>query len=102
MNKKEANAITGKDLKFEHFELAKKLAIIILQEMNKQKLGKKDIPQVLHDIMKFVVLAEAETSTEGALLVVQRIVELNSDLTILMMRIIENQMNQDSKDEKGS
>ena len=65
-----------------------------LQEMEKQKLSKKDIPQVLHDIMKFCVLAEAEASSEGAVFVVQRMIELDSDLIILMMRIVENQINE--------
>ena len=92
MEKKEANAITGKDLKFEHFELAQKLVVIILQEMEKQKLGAKDIPQVLHDIVKFAVLAEAEAKTESALFIVHRMVELDADLTVLMMRIAERQM----------
>lgn len=100
MKKKEANKITGKDLKFKYFDLAKSLAGVIINEMRRMGLGAQELPQVLHDLNKFIILAEAETSKENALYVINRIVELDSDLTMLMMRIVENHLEQMAKEGK--
>ncbi len=100
MKKKEANNITGKDLKFKYFELAKSLTATILSEMMRQGLDRQELPQVLHDLNKFIILAEAEVDKESVLYVINRIVELDSDLTMLMMRIVENHMEQMAKEEK--
>lgn len=89
--------ITGADLKFRHFELAKRLSMQMLDAMNEEKLSTKDIPQVLNDLCKFVVLSEATTSKEGALLVVKRFAELSRDVTCLMMRIVQGQVMDDFK-----
>lgn len=98
MKKKEAEKITGKDLKFKYFDLAKSLAGVIINEMRRMGLGAQELPQVLHDLNKFVILVEAETSKENALYVLSRVVELDSDLTILMMRIMECHMEQLAKE----
>ena len=94
----EMKPITGADLKFKDFDLAKKLAISMLNTMMAEGYTKKaDIPVVLNDLCKFVVLSEAKLSQEGALLVVQRFTELSTDLTCLMMRIVQGQTMEDFK-----
>ena len=97
MAKKEAKPITGADLKIKHFDLAKRLSHTLLQEMTKEGLSQSDISQVLNDVCKVTVLSEAAVSKEGALLVVQRFTELSSDLTCLMMRIVQGQTMDDFK-----
>ena len=97
MIKEMKQPIKGADLKFRHFELAKRLSQTMLEEMMKEKLSKEDIPQLLNDICKFIVLTEAVTSKEGALLVVKRFIELSGDLTSLMMRIVMGQAMEDFK-----
>lgn len=90
--------ITGADLKFRDFNLTKKLAISMLNTMMAEGYTKQsDIPVVLNDLCKFVVLSEAKESQEGALLVVQRFTELSTDLTCLMMRIVQGQTMEDFK-----
>lgn len=97
MAKKKEQEFTGADLKFRHFDLAKRLSVNMLQEMIQARLPKEEIPQVLNDMCKFVVLSEANVSKENALFVVQRFVELTTDLTCLMMRIVQNQTMEDFK-----
>lgn len=90
--KSKKKKITSADLKFKHFELAKRLSKTLLEEMMKEQLGKNEIPEVLSDLCKFVVLCEAVVSEEGALLVVDRFTALSTDLTCLMMRIIQDKI----------
>ena len=65
MEKKEEQEFTGADLKFRHFDLAKRLSVNMLQEMIQARLPKEEIPQVLNDMCKFVVLSEANVSKEN-------------------------------------
>ena len=88
MSKKTKEVITDDDLQFKHFKLAKKIAVHILEEMEKEGLYKEDLAQVLNDVCKVIVLNEAIVDKGGALTVVQRFVEMSGDVTRLMMRII--------------
>lgn len=75
------------DLRFRHFELARKVSLNMLKEMENEKLTARDVPQVLSDVCKFVVLSMAEVNKGDALDVVSEFVDLVSDVTLLMMRI---------------
>lgn len=59
----------------------------MLQEMMKEGLTPGDIPQVLNDVCKFVVLSTAEVSKSDALYVATRFVDLSTDITCLMVRV---------------
>ncbi len=91
MAKKKKEVVTDADLQFKHLELARKIAVHILKEMDKAGLYKADIAQVLHDVCKVIVLNEAIADKGGAMTVVQRFVGLSSDLTVLMMKIISGE-----------
>jgi hypothetical protein len=92
MSKKTKQVITDDDLKFKHFALAKEIAVNMLEVMKEKGLGKEEVPQVLNDVCKVIVLNEAVVDKGGALTVVQRFVELSKDLTLLMMRIVMGQV----------
>ena len=76
------------DLRFRHLELAKRLATEVIKEMERDGLTQKDIPQVMSDLCKLIVLSQAEVNKEDALFVVKRFVALSTDMTCLMMRIV--------------
>ena len=97
MDKKNKAPITGEDLKFRDFYFAKRLTKQLLIAMQEEKMSKEDIPWVLNELCKFVVLTEAAVSKKGALLVVTRFAELTTDLTCLMMRIVQGQTMDDFK-----
>lgn len=88
MAKKEKKPVTGADLRFRHLELARRISTFMMDEMVKEKLKPKDIPYVLNDLCKLVVLGEANANKENALFVVQRFTDLNTDIVCLMMRIV--------------
>ena len=88
MAKKVKPIITDDDLKFKHFALAKEIAVHMLKVMEANGLGKEDIPQVMNDVCKVIVLNEAVVDKGGALTVVQRFIELSKDLMMLMMSIV--------------
>lgn len=88
MKKKRQKPVTGADLRFRHLELAKRLAKVVILEMEREGLTQKDIPQVMNDLCKLIVLSQAEVNKEDALFVVNRFVALTTDLTCLMMRIV--------------
>lgn len=96
--KEERKAITGADLKFKNFELAKKLGKIVLETMVKEGVTRRsDIGYTLSDLCKFIVMAEADVNKEGALYIVKRMTEINADMTCLMMRIVAGQTMEDLK-----
>ena len=76
------------DLRFRHFELAKRVSLVMLQEMSKEGLKPDSIPQVLNDVCKFVVLSTAEASKFDAIYVATQFVDLSTDITCLMARIV--------------
>ena len=78
---------TEADLRFRHFELAKRVSLVMLQEMDKEGLKPDSIPQVLNDVCKFVVLSTAEASKFDAIYVATQFVDLSTDITCLMVRI---------------
>ena len=93
MSKKKAKqVITDDDLKFQHFALAKEISIHMMKVIKEHGLTKNDIPQLMNDVCKVIVLSEAVVDKGGALTVVQRFIELSKDLMILMMRIITGQV----------
>ena len=85
--KNKQQAVQGADLRFRHFELARRLTTNMLEEMEKENLKPSDVLVVLNDLCKFVILALAEVNKEDALDVVVHFVDLCSDVTCLMMRI---------------
>lgn len=85
--KQPSKPVTEADLRFRHFDLAKRVSQHMLQEMMKEGLTPRDIPQVLNDICKFVILAQANVSKGNALDVAGEFISLSTDITCLMARI---------------
>ena len=75
------------DLRFRHLDLANNLAEHVLKEMISRGLGVEEIPYVLNDLCKVIILAAAEHE-EDSLYIVKQFVELNTDFTCLVMRIV--------------
>ncbi len=90
--KEQSKPVTEADLCFRYLELAKRLAQHMLEEMMAAKLTPRDIPQVLSDLCKFVVLSQAYVSKGDALDVVRAFTDLNTDVTCLMMRIASDNL----------
>lgn len=89
--------ITGNDLKFQHFETARTICKAMLEVMIEDGLSRQDLPQLLHDVCKFVILTEANIDKEGSVFVLKRFVNLTSDLSVVMMRIMMNHMKETQK-----
>lgn len=92
-----ANPVTGSDLKFQHFETTRTICKNMLEAMLADGVSRQDLPQLLHDVCKFVILTEANVDKEGAVFVLKRFVSLTSDLSVLMMRIMMNHMDKTKK-----
>jgi hypothetical protein len=93
-----AEPVTGSDLKFKHFETARKICKAMLEAMWADGLTKDDLPQLLHDVCKFVVLTEANIDKESALFVLDRFTRLSTELSIVMMRIVRHQAEEMDKE----
>ena len=85
--KQPSKPVTEADLRFRHLDLAKRVSQHMLQEMIKEGLTPRDIPQVLNDICKYVVLLQANVSKGNALDVATQFVDLSTDITCLMVRV---------------
>lgn len=83
-----AKKVTGEDLKFKHFETSRKVFKAMCETMMDEGIDRSELPQMLHDFCKFVILAEANADEENALFVIRRFTELTADLSALMMRIV--------------
>ena len=88
--------VTGADLKFGHFETARTVCMSMLNAMRADGLTKEDLPQLLHDVCKFVVLTEANIDKESAIFVMDRFTKLTADLSVLMIRIVRQHMKENS------
>jgi hypothetical protein len=98
LTEQSAEPVTGSDLKFQYFETARTVCKSMIEAMRADGLTKDDLPQLLHDVCKFVVLTEANIDKESALFVLDRFTRLTTDLSVVMMRIIRHQAEEMDKE----
>lgn len=86
----ENNKENGLDIK--HFELAKKLSSNIIKEMDKAGLTTENIPEVLGDICKTLILSGASINEKGALWAVQQFTGIAAEATTYMLAIVAEEV----------
>lgn len=97
LTEEDVQPVTEEDLKFRHLCTARTVCKEMLKAMMADGLAKDDLPQVLHDVCKFTVLTEATVNKESALFVLDRFTRLSAELSVLMMRIVRHQAEENAK-----